>query len=122
MKTSENLKCFKKKKSLRIGVFFIIVFAIGASLYFGKAYKFFETKPCPDNVRAYEFGRTMSNYKFNMGNKLSLEESIVSYSKDFMMSPAFEATNPCVVKGFEDAENSIPSVYNLNDEKSWRNF
>lgn len=120
MKTIKESKWYLKKRS--IAVFLLIAFAISASLYFSVANKSFEAKPCPGNIRAYEFGRTMSNYKLNMGNKLSLEKCIASYSRDFNMLPPFEATNECVAKGFEDAENNIPSVYNTDIEKSWRNF
>ena len=74
---------------------------------------------CDDNKRAYEFGREM-NTMVKLGAS-SLRSAIDEYGEALGLEPPFYRTNPCVIKGFEDSNNNIPSPYN-KEGKNWSRF
>jgi len=76
---------------------------------------------CDNDVRAYEFGREMYTWIMLSSSGLSLQGAIVEYSESFGLAAPFDASNSCVVKGFEDAKKGIDSPFNP-DGNSWITF
>ena len=78
------------------------------------------TEECKEAIRAYEFGREMSNWKKLRGGG-SLEKSITEFTTGMDVQYPYKASNPCVKCGYEDSENGIESPYN-KDRKPWNTF
>ena len=74
---------------------------------------------CDGNKRAYEFGREMATM-VKLGSS-SLKNAIKESFEPIGIEPPFNSSNPCVIKGFEDESNNIPSPYN-KDGRSWEKF
>jgi hypothetical protein len=74
---------------------------------------------CDGNQRAYEFGREMATM-VKIGSS-SLNNAIKESFEPLGLEPPFNSSNPCVIKGFEDASNNIPSPYN-KEGKNWTTF
>jgi hypothetical protein len=76
---------------------------------------------CDNDVRAYEFGREMYTWIMLSSSGLSLQGAIVEYSESIGLAAPFDASNSCVLKGFEDAKKGIDSPFNP-DGNSWTTF
>ncbi len=76
---------------------------------------------CKGDVRAYEFGREMATMTVISSSSSTLEKAIRSYSEGLGIAAPYDANNPCVKVGFDDAKAGKESPYNKSG-KSWTTF
>lgn len=75
---------------------------------------------CSNNIRAYEFGREMGTWSQLRGGG-SLQRCLSEYADGLGLQPPFSADDPCVITGFDDQKNGVPSPFN-KEGKSWSSF
>lgn len=100
---------------LRVPVFMVLITLMFASCSDKSA------ADCKGDVRAYEFGREMATMTVISSSSTNLEKAIQSYSEGLGIAAPYDANNPCVKAGFDEAKAGKESPYNKSG-KSWTTF
>jgi hypothetical protein len=70
------------------------------------------TEECRSDADAYQFGRDMQAYVELRSAGLSLEDAIEEYSESLGLMMPYDASNECVKRGFQDAEDGKDNPFN----------